>query len=83
MEKYTRVLGSTSREYLVQRIKDLAEGEYMSAFRWNGGGRWKDKDWTPEFPTDSQVSADHYNLDCLEIICQIQRTYFLDCDAFI
>lgn len=28
----------------------------MSSFRWNGGGTYKDKEWSPELgPTDTQI----------------------------
>ena len=54
-EKYVRVAGVTSREYVVQRLRELAHGDFMAAFRWNGGGSWKTKDWTPELPTDTQI----------------------------
>ena len=34
---------------------ELATGSCMAAFKWNGGGKWKSKEWTSELPTDSQV----------------------------
>lgn len=76
VEAYMQVLGSTSREYLVQRIKGkhkarstslftfnslvysllaLGEGDLLARFKWNGGGPWKDREWTAELPTDSQI----------------------------
>lgn len=55
LEKYTKVLGATSREYLIQRIRELAKGSYMAEFKWNGGGLWKGKEWSQEFPTDAQI----------------------------
>jgi hypothetical protein len=74
-ESYLQVLGTTSREYLIQRIKgatahlpvphsplayvwlgaELSIGELMPDFRWNSGGVWKRKEWSPDLPTDSQV----------------------------
>lgn len=54
LEKFLRVLGATSREYVIQRIYDLSEGNCIAAFRWNSGV-WKDKTWVPELSTDSQV----------------------------
>lgn len=27
----------------------------MGAFKWNSGGRWNNKPWTPELPTDSAL----------------------------
>jgi hypothetical protein len=55
LEEYMNVLGCTSREYLVQRIKALAEGDCLGNFVWNGGSKWKAKEWTAELPTDSQI----------------------------
>eukprot|EP01114_Cavostelium_apophysatum_P013542 TRINITY_DN3300_c0_g2_i2.p1 TRINITY_DN3300_c0_g2~~TRINITY_DN3300_c0_g2_i2.p1 ORF type:complete len:244 (+),score=60.69 TRINITY_DN3300_c0_g2_i2:292-1023(+) len=55
LEKFIKVRNSTSREYVVQRIKDLSEGSFMKNFRWNGGRNWKDREWTPELLTDSHI----------------------------
>jgi len=55
LERYVKVLGSSSREYIVQRIRELAQGSCLAAFRWDGGGTWKEKEWTSEMPTDSQI----------------------------
>jgi hypothetical protein len=35
---------------------ELAQGDFMAAFRWNGGGAWKTKEWSPELPTDTAVT---------------------------
>jgi len=55
LEYHMNVLGCSSREYLIQRIKELANGSCMATFKWNGGGKWKNKEWTSELPTDSQI----------------------------
>lgn len=44
-----------NQEYLVQRITELAAGGCMSAFVWNGGGRFKGKPWADHLPTDSAL----------------------------
>lgn len=46
---------SSKQEYLVQRIKELAKGGYISAYRWNAGGTWKGRSWDQDLPTDSQI----------------------------
>jgi len=55
IEKFMDVHASPSREYIVQRIQELAEGNCMAAFKWNGGGSWQGKPWSTELPTDSQI----------------------------
>jgi len=55
LERYFEVLGSTSRQYLIDRIRVLAKGSYLTSFNWNGGGMWNKKPWTTEFLTDSQI----------------------------
>jgi len=44
-----------NQEYLVQRIRDLAHGGCMSAFKWNGGAEYKRKPWDETLPTDSRI----------------------------
>ncbi|CAK1550291.1 unnamed protein product [Leptosia nina] len=39
------------QRYIVRRIKELASGECMSAYRWNGGGT----DWDESKPTDAEL----------------------------
>ncbi len=48
-------LGCLSKEYLIQRIIELSDGPYLQRFIWNGGGKWRGKEWTPELPTDAQI----------------------------
>jgi hypothetical protein len=45
----------SSREYVVERIRALANGAVLQAYNWCGGGKWKDKDWTTDLPTDAQI----------------------------
>ena len=59
-----KVPNATSRDYLVQRIRDLARGGNMQSYKWNAGGMWKDREWNPEFaPTDAQVRKTLINFD--------------------
>ena len=56
MEKIGRMGNNgIQREYIINRIKELSKGEYMSCYKWNGGNSYKNKDWSIDFPTDSQV----------------------------
>jgi hypothetical protein len=43
------------QEYLVKRLRELAEGGALSAFRWNGGGRFKGHEWSDKLPTDAEL----------------------------
>ncbi|XP_032810333.1 transmembrane protein 209 isoform X1 [Petromyzon marinus] len=44
---------TANQEYLWERIKDLADGGCMSAFRWNGGGDYRGRKWDADLPTDA------------------------------
>lgn len=47
---------SSNQEYLVNRIRRLAGGGYMSDFQWNIGGNVKDhNDWGDDLVTDSEL----------------------------
>lgn len=46
----------TNQEYLVQRIRDLAQGSCMGDYRWNSGNSYKGKVWGDHLPTDAAVS---------------------------
>jgi len=46
---------SQNQEYLVSRIRELARGGCMSEYRWNSGGLWQGKEWTPALPTDASL----------------------------
>ena len=47
---------SSHQEYLVGRIRSLASGGYMSDFKWNKGGKPKDrKEWNDDLITDSEL----------------------------
>jgi len=71
LELNMNVLGCSSREYLIQRIKELATGSCMATFKWNGGGKWKSKEWTSELPTDSQIVI---HLFCVYMDTQLPRS---------
>lgn len=44
-----------SREYVVERIKTLAQGAVLQAYNWCAGGKWKDKEWSTDLPTDAHL----------------------------
>lgn len=46
---------STNQEYLVQRIKDLANGSCIADYRWNSGSSYKGLSWDEHLPTDSAI----------------------------
>jgi len=37
LEKYIAVLGATSKEYVIKRIRELAQGNVVAEFNWKGG----------------------------------------------
>lgn len=55
-------------EYIVQRIKELARGNNLSIFRWNGGSQYKGAKWSTTLPTDSQIIM---HLFCTYLDCKI------------
>ncbi|CAK9817499.1 Transmembrane protein 209 [Anthophora plagiata] len=46
---------SNNQEYLIKRIKILANGGSMSEFKWNSGGPHNGKEWDSSLPTDSAI----------------------------
>ncbi|KAL3289077.1 hypothetical protein HHI36_003519 [Cryptolaemus montrouzieri] len=46
---------TANQEYLVKRIRQLAQGGCMSDFRWNGGGNHNGKPWNDSLPTDCSI----------------------------
>lgn len=46
---------TSNQEYLVQRIKELAQGGCMSDFHWSTGSSYKGKPWGDYLPTDSAL----------------------------
>ena len=53
--QYFDVPGSTSREYVEHRVRELARGTCLGAYRWNGGGEWQRRAWSSELPSDAQI----------------------------
>lgn len=41
--------------WLVCASAELAQGSYISAYRWKSGGSWKGRTWDQDLPNDSQV----------------------------
>ncbi|CAD7003566.1 unnamed protein product [Ceratitis capitata] len=46
---------SSNQEYLVQRIKDLAEGSCIADYRWNSGAAYHGLKWDEHLPTDAAI----------------------------
>lgn len=44
-----------SREYVVERIRALAQGAVLQSYNWSAGGKWKDKEWSTDLPTDAHL----------------------------
>ena len=55
IKTYLNVLGSSSEDYVIHRLRQLVSGSVLAAFSWSSGGEWKGRPWTPELPTDSQI----------------------------
>lgn len=45
-----------NQEYLVQRIKELAQGSCIGDYRWNSGNSHNGQEWGDHLPTDAAVS---------------------------
>jgi len=50
-----KVLEISQREYLVQRIKELAAGNCMANFKWNTSAKPMEKEKAAELPTDAKI----------------------------
>ena len=51
-----RHLSFEQREYVIERIRQLARGSGVASYRWNGGQKFKDMPWSPQqFPTDGFI----------------------------
>ena len=46
---------TTHQEYLVHRLRELAQGGAMSAYKWNSGGRFKSNEWSDKLPCDAEM----------------------------
>lgn len=46
---------STNQDYLVKRIKALANGSCMADYRWNSGSSYKGSNWDDHLPTDAAI----------------------------
>ena len=44
------------KDYVLDRLKQLQDGGTLSAYEWNGGGKFKGKPWSQDsLPTDAQI----------------------------
>jgi hypothetical protein len=68
----------TSREYVVERIRALAQGAIMQSFNWCAGGKWKDKDWTADLPTDAAIIAHLFGTHLDELVIPTDAAHVHD-----
>ena len=60
LERYLNFTDFNCRAYIVERIKALGKGSCLAQFQWDGGQKWKQKDWNhDDFPSDSYVFKIH------------------------
>ncbi|EDV39734.1 uncharacterized protein Dana_GF24321 [Drosophila ananassae] len=45
----------SNQEYLVQRIRELAQGSCIADYRWNSGNTHKGQEWGEHLPTDAAI----------------------------
>ena len=43
------------RSYIIERIKTLADAEFLAGHCADRGQRWNDREWTNELPSDNQI----------------------------
>jgi hypothetical protein len=57
LQKYLDVTQDRScKDYVLDRLRQLAAGKTLSAYEWNGGGKWRGKNWSSDsLPTDAQI----------------------------
>lgn len=73
-----------NQEYLVQRIKELAQGSCIGDYRWNSGNAHNGQEWGDHLPTDAAVSlADlFYFVKCYSYFYTLLCSYSSICFAF-
>ncbi|XP_067646124.1 transmembrane protein 209 isoform X2 [Eurosta solidaginis] len=59
---------SSNQEYLVQRIKDLAQGSCIADYRWNSGAAYNGLKWDEHLPTDAAIL---FHLFCVYMDSQL------------
>lgn len=56
LEAYVVLSKDYPRDYIVDRIKTLSQGEVLSSFSWNSGGKWGNREWkSDKLPTDAEL----------------------------
>ncbi|KAJ3089284.1 hypothetical protein HK102_006755 [Quaeritorhiza haematococci] len=56
LESYLTMFEYGCRGYIVERIKTLAQGGCLSAYQWNGGGKYEGRAWNQDnHPTDAHL----------------------------
>jgi hypothetical protein len=57
LQRYLDVTQDRScKDYVLERLRQLAEGGTLSGYEWNGGGKFKGREWSHDsLPTDAQL----------------------------
>ncbi|KAH8380194.1 hypothetical protein KR009_009440, partial [Drosophila setifemur] len=58
----------SNQEYLVQRIRELAQGSCIADYRWNSGKPHNGQDWGEHLPTDAAIL---FHLVCVYLDSQL------------
>ncbi|XP_017059140.1 transmembrane protein 209 [Drosophila ficusphila] len=58
----------SNQEYLVQRIKELAQGSCIADYRWNSGKTHNGQEWGEHLPTDAAIL---FHLFCVYLDSQL------------
>lgn len=78
--KLERLLGDfgSSREYVVERIRTLAQGAVLQSYNWCGGGKWKDKEWSTDLPTDAAIVCHLFGTHLDELVVPTDAAHLHD-----
>ncbi|CAM9359260.1 unnamed protein product [Discosporangium mesarthrocarpum] len=68
-------VGTCDPAYVLQRLRTLAEDDFLSAYTWDKGGRYEGRDWTPSLATDAVVVMKMYVCRSDELL---PKEYFED-----
>lgn len=78
--KLERIFGDfgSSREYVVERIRALSRGAVLQAYNWCGGGKWKDKEWTADLPTDAHIACHLFSTHLDNLVIATDAAHLMD-----
>ncbi|KAJ9065996.1 hypothetical protein DSO57_1014053 [Entomophthora muscae] len=79
LERYINIPLYQSRSYIVQRIKELGEHGFLSAFSWKGGseGKWNYSVGNFSLPTDAELVS-HLFVTFMDLTYGVNSTRFSD-----